>query len=96
MPLRLTETQSNVRRLLQDLKDSSSKGASNETIQASDQQTRGTFVIYKPDNLHSTAGAGNKFPKMLVKSVDIVPGKLLLWRNSFSRMRCCQEHTTLR
>jgi hypothetical protein len=52
------------------------KGASDEAIQASNQETRGAFVIYKPDNLHNTsiqhtaasAGAGNEFPKMLVNN----------------------------
>jgi hypothetical protein len=86
--------------LSQDLKENRSNGASDEAIQASNHQARGAFVIYKPDNLQSTsiqrtaasAGAGNDFPKMLVnnvRSVDIVPGKLLMWRNSFFRQRHC-------
>jgi len=61
--------------LSQDLKNRS-KGATDEAIQASNQQARGALVIYKPDNLHSTsiqrtaanAGAGNEFPKMLVNN----------------------------
>jgi hypothetical protein len=62
--------------LSQDFKENRSKGASDEAIQASSQQARGAFVIYKPDNLHSTsiqrtaarAGAGNEFPNMLMNN----------------------------
>jgi len=104
VPLHLTETQSKVQCLSQDLNENRSRGASDEAIQASNQQARGAFVIYKPDNLHSTsiqhtaASAGNELPKMLVNNGEKCGYCSRQTFNVEKQLleRCCWEHTTLR